>query len=116
MRFTGLLLAAALAAPAFAAAPAPRPREFTELAAGRYSVALTGLVSSVCGRAIASELAKLPEIESASVDYDKSAAVIAVRIGSTMKVASMQKALRRAEKVANLGARYDAREITYLLK
>lgn len=106
-----LLLAAALAAPAFAASPTTR--EFTELPPGRYTIALTGLISTVCGRAIAAEWARLPETEAASVDFEKSAADLTVRLDRTLKVAALRKTLRRAEKVANLGGHYDLRSITY---
>ena len=119
MRILALLLAAALTSPAHAAAPAappaPAAREFIELPPGRYTIALTGLVTTVCGRAIAAEWAKLPEVESAAVDFDKSAATITVRLNRTLKVATLRKTLRRAEKLANLGARYDLRGISYRL-
>lgn len=111
MRALALLLAATLAAPAFAAAPAGR--EFVELPPGRYTMILTGLVTTVCGRAIAAEWASLPEVESAAVDFDKATARITVRLDRTLPVASLRKSLRRAEKLANLGARYDLRDITY---
>lgn len=113
MRIAFLPLIAALALPASAASPTAR--EFTELPPGRYTIAVAGLVSTVCGRAIAAEWAKLPEVESASVDFDKSVAQVTVRIDRTLKVAALRKTLRRAEKVANLGARYDVREISYRL-
>lgn len=113
MRILSLLLAAALAGPASAASP--MSREFTELPPGRYTVSLSGLLTTVCGRAIAAEWAKLPEVESAAVDFDKSVAYITVRIDRTLKVASLRKTLRRAERLANLGARYDVREISYRL-
>lgn len=108
-----LLLAAALTSSALAAAP--NVREFTELPPGRYSVTLTGLLCAVCARAIAAEWAKLPEVESASVDFAKSTASITVRLDRTLKVASLHKTLRRAEKLGNLGARYDLRDISYRL-
>lgn len=111
MRALALLLA--LTSPAFAA-PAPA-REFTELPPGRYTIVVTGLVSTVCGRAIAAEWAALPEVEAASVDFDKSTALVEVRLDSVLPVASLRKTLRRAEKRANLGARYDLRGITYRL-
>ncbi len=111
MKLTAFLLAAAL--PASALAPSPTTREFTELPPGRYAITLTGLVTTVCGRAIAAEWAKLPDVESASVDFDRSTAYITVRIDRTMKVAPLRKTLRRAEKLANLGARYDVRSISY---
>ena len=113
MRAFAFLLAAALTSPAIAASPTAR--EFTELPPGRYTIALTGLISTVCGRAISAEWAKLPEVESASVDFDKSAATITVRLDRTLRVASLRKTLRRAERLANLGARYDLRDISYRL-
>ena len=114
MRVLALLLAAVLSSPALAA-PSPTAREFSELPPGRYAIGVTGLISTVCGRAIAAEWAKLPEIEAASVDFDKSTAYIAVRLDRTIKVASLRKTLRRAERLANLGARYDLRDISYRL-
>lgn len=113
MKALALLLAAALTPPAFAASPTAR--EFTELPPGRYTVSLTGLLTTVCGRAIAAEWAALPEVESASVDFDKSSAQIAVRLDRTLQVASLRKSLRRAERLANLGARYELRDIAYRL-
>lgn len=106
------LLAALLAMPA---AAADQTREFVELPPGRYSVLLTGMLCTVCGKAIASEWAKLPEIESASLDFDRSQITLTVRIDRTVKVALLRKTLRRAEKTANLGARYEIREIGYKL-
>src|SRR5688572_24933925 len=106
-----------LALPAAAAPPAKTPakREFTELSAGRYRIILTGLVSTVCGRAIAAEWSKLPEVEYASVDFVKSTAEIVVRLDRTVQLASLHKAFRRAEKIANLDAHYDMSDITYRL-
>ncbi|UPT73182.1 MAG: cation transporter [Elusimicrobiota bacterium] len=82
---------------------------------GRYTVKLNGLICTVCGRAIAAEWARLPEIESASVNFDKSEALISVRLDRTLKVAVLQRTLRRAEKLANLGAKYEMRGIAYKL-
>jgi hypothetical protein len=113
MRIALLAALLAFAGPAFAASPTTR--EFVELPPGRYSITLTGLLTTVCGRAVAAEWAKLPEVEAAAVNFDKSEATITVRIDSTLKVASLRKALRRAEKLANLGARYDLRDISYKL-
>lgn len=107
---TIVLLAAAFAAPALTAT-----REFTELPPGRYTVSLTGLICTVCGRAIAAEWAKLPEVESVSVDFNKSSAVVAVRLDRTLRVAALRKSLRHAEKLANLDAHYDLRNISYRL-
>ncbi|MBI4061344.1 MAG: heavy-metal-associated domain-containing protein [Elusimicrobia bacterium] len=111
MKITVLLLAAALVGPASAAEAGAR--EFVELAPGRYTIALTGLVCTVCARAIAAQWAELPEVESAAVDFDASTARVAVRLGRTLKVAALRKSLRRAEKLANLDARYDLGTIAY---
>ncbi len=113
MRTVALLVALTLAAPAYAAAP--NAREFTELPPGRYTIGLSGMITTVCGRAIAAEWAKIPEVEAASVDFDKSTAYVTVRLDRTLRVATLRKTLRRAEKLANLGARYDLREIAYRL-
>lgn len=117
MRVTAFLLCAALAIPASAApaSSAPAKRAFTELSAGRYSISVTGLVSTVCARAIAAEWAKLPEVESASVDFVKSTAEIVVRLDRTVQMSSLHKAFRRAEKLANLDAHYDLHDISYRL-
>lgn len=114
MGFRALLIVAALSAPSFAAPPSTA-REFVELPPGRYTITLTGLATTVCARAIEAEWAKLPDIESVSVDFEKSTAVIAVRLDRTARVEILRKTLRKAEKLANLGARYDIRDIAYRL-
>jgi len=107
------LLALSIVLAAAAQAAAPTTREFVELPPGRYTVSVSGLLCTVCGRAVAAEWAKLPEVESVTMDFDKSHAIVAVRLDRTLKVASLRKTLRRAEKLANLGARYDVRDISY---
>ena len=106
-------LLALLAAAPLAAAPAAR--EFTELPPGRYTMTVKGLLCEVCARAVASEFAKLPEVEAATVDRDKARGEITVRLDRTLKTAALTKALRRAEKVANLGGRYETSGIAYRL-
>ena len=109
-----LALALALAAATAHAAPVTT-REFVELPPGRYTVALSGLLSTVCGRAIAAEWSRLPEVESASVNFDKSEATVSVRLDRTLAVSSLRKTLRRAERLANLGGHYDVRAVSYKL-
>ncbi|MEK7233439.1 MAG: heavy metal-associated domain-containing protein [Elusimicrobiota bacterium] len=111
MKALAFLLAAALTTPAFAAATVAR--EFTELPPGHYTIAVTGLISTVCARAISVRWSQLPEVESAFVDFDKSTASVTIRIDRTLKVSSLRETLRRAERLANLGARYDLHEIAY---
>lgn len=116
MKITAFLLVAALASAAGAVPPtSPTAREFKELPPGRYTVTLTGLISTVCARAIAAEWAKLPEVESATVDFDHASADLVVRLDKTVKTASLKKSLQRAERLANLGGQYAIWEITYRL-
>ncbi|OGS41504.1 MAG: hypothetical protein A2506_08595 [Elusimicrobia bacterium RIFOXYD12_FULL_66_9] len=112
MRITTLALLAILAAlPGSAAAAADA---YSELPPGRYSVSVTGLMSTVCARAIETEWKKIPEVKDASVDFDRETAVVTVRLDKTLMVSVLRKTLKRAEKLANLGARYDIRDIKYL--
>jgi copper chaperone CopZ len=106
-----LLLAAAAARAADAPGAAPA---YTELPAGRYSVAVRGMICHVCARAIAAEWAKLPEVESSSVDYEKETAVVTIRLDRKLRTAALSKALRRAERVANLGAHFEISALKYI--
>ncbi|MDX6770088.1 MAG: heavy metal-associated domain-containing protein [Elusimicrobiota bacterium] len=114
-----LLLCVALASCAAAAAAAPAPAKpappaYEELPPGRYSMSVTGMVSTVCSRAVAAEWGRLPEMEKVEVDFDAERAVILVRLDRTLKVSTLRRALRRAEKLARLGARYDLKDIEYV--
>lgn len=87
---------------------------YSELPPGRYSVTVAGMMSTVCARAVEAAWKKIPEVENAAVDFDKETAVVTIRLDKTLPVAVLRKALRRAEKLANLGARYEMRDIKYL--
>jgi hypothetical protein len=112
--YDGRVRALALAALLIAVPRAFAAADPADLAPGRYSVALRGLVCTVCARAIAAEWSKLPEVESASVDFDRETGDVAVRLNTTLRVSALRRALRRAERVANLGARYELGEIKYI--
>lgn len=112
LRFLAVLLLS-LAGAANAGDPKV-PVYYTELPPGRYSVSVRGMLCTVCARAIVAEWKKLPEIEKASMDYDRETAVISVRLDRTLPVSYLRKALRRAEKAANLGGRYEHKEIQYI--
>ena len=115
-----LLALAAAAAPAARAAAAraadaPGPAvAYRELPPGRYSVELRGMICTVCARAIAAEWAKDPALAKASVDYHTESGLIDLRLDRTLPVSALRKALRRAERVANLGARCTLGEIRYI--
>lgn len=113
MRRVLFALLLSLAGAARASAPA-LPLYYSELPPGRYSVDVRGMLCTVCARAVAAELAKLPEVEKASMDFDREQGVVAVRLDRTLQVSALKKALRRAEKAANLGARYELRQIQYI--
>lgn len=104
-----------LAATAAASAPAPAiPIYYTELPPGRYTIGVRGMLCTVCARAIAQEWAKVPGIQKATMDFDKEQGVVSVRLDRTVPVSALRKALRRAEKAANLGARYELQTIQYI--
>jgi len=112
-RLAPLALVLALAALA-GRAPAAE-RQFVELPPGRYTMSVKGLLCAVCARAVAAEWKKLPEVEDASVSRESGKAELTVRIDRTLKVASLVKALKRAETTANLGASYQMSGIAYRL-
>lgn len=103
-----------LAGAALAAGDDAPPPNYLELPPGRYSVGLSGMLSTVDSRCIAAEWAKIPEIESAAVDFDKERAVISVRLDRTLEIVTLRRGLRRAERVANMGARFELRRIQYI--
>ncbi|MFI5363124.1 MAG: heavy metal-associated domain-containing protein [Elusimicrobiota bacterium] len=105
---------ALLLLPAGARAAAPNSPALSKLPAGRYAMSVSGMLCRVCARAIAAEWSKLPEVETAKVDFDKESAVVTVRLDKTLTVASLLKALRRAEKVANLGNRFEVIDLRYV--
>jgi Heavy-metal-associated domain len=111
-RVLALLLLLAAAA---RAADAPGPAvTYRELPPGRYSLEIRGMICTVCARAIAAEWAKMPEIAKASADYHAESGVVDVRLDRTLQVSALRRALRRAEKVSNLGARFSLAEIRYI--
>lgn len=114
MRRRSLALLLFLAAAA-RAAEAPGPAVgYRELPPGRYALEIRGMVCTVCARAIAAQWAKLPEIANASVDYHAESGIVDVRLDRTLKVSALRKALRRAERVSNLGAHFSFGEIRYI--
>lgn len=108
-----LLALAVLLAAAPSRAAAPEAPTYVDLPPGRYTLSVSGMVSTVCARAIAAEWSRLPEVEKATVDFDAERASILVRLDRTLRVANLRKALRRAERLSRLGARYDLADIAY---
>lgn len=114
MRPLALALILLTAAGAARAADPALPLYYTELPPGRYTVGVSGMRCTVCARAIALEWAKLAGVDKATMDFDKEEGVVSVRLDRTLQVSALKKALRRAEKTANLGARFEIRQISYI--
>ncbi|MDE2489815.1 MAG: heavy-metal-associated domain-containing protein [Elusimicrobia bacterium] len=116
MRLALLLALAALAgSPAAPAAAEPAVRlAYTTLPAGRYEIAVKGMLCAVCARAIRAQWAALPAVEKVSVDYATGKAVLTVRLDGSLPVDDLKKVLTKAELVANLRARFSIASIAYL--
>jgi copper chaperone CopZ len=87
---------------------------YRELPPGKYAVGVSGLLCTVCARALAAELAKVPQIESATADFHKEQAVIVVKLDATLTVNDVYRAMRRAERLSNLGGRFELRDVKYI--
>jgi len=105
----GLLLA-----PGTGRADGSAPKALDPLTAGRYSAPLKGLLCTVCARAVAAEWMKIPAVEKASVDFDAGRVVVTVRLGKTVSVSTLRRALRRAERTANLGDHFALGDFAYI--
>jgi len=112
------VLAAAVAAPAAGAptrpTPLAEPVAYQELPAGRYGIQITGMLTTTCARGIEEELQKLPEVESAKVDFETETLSLTIKLKHSLRVKALRKALHRAADLVNLGADYSAGKITFL--
>lgn len=103
----GLLLAA------LPAVAADSPAALRDLTAGQYELKLSGLLCWACARAVAVELSRVPGVERASADFDRQAIEVSVKSDKTVPAAQVRKALRRAERLANLGGHYEVVSLAY---
>jgi len=108
--------------PSWAAAKPPKPAppgdpvaaaELSDLKGGRYTVKLSGLVCSVCTRAITAELSQLKEVEAATADFERAELTIKVRPDKVLTLSKLRSTLKRAAKRANLGATYTVESVRY---
>ena len=112
-----LLLAAAAPSSPVAAAPAglsAGAMTYAVLPSGRYNIAVLGMLTTTCGRAIEMELAKLPEVASASVDFDAERLDLTVKVNHALSSSALRKALHRAARIINLETDYYVGGITFL--
>jgi len=115
MRLKALaVLLLALAGAASAAGDGELPPSYQELPPGRYSVGVHGMLCTVCARAIVAEWSKIPEVEKATMDFNKEQGTVVIRLDSTMQVNALFRGLRRAERLAALGGKYEMRQIKYI--
>ncbi|MEK7858025.1 MAG: heavy-metal-associated domain-containing protein [Elusimicrobiota bacterium] len=113
-----LLLAPAGAAPAAGAPTPPAPptveeRQYTQLTSGRYALKVSGMLCTVCAKAVEAELAKLDEVESVKSDFDLDLMLISIKIEKVLKVSTLRRALQKAARRVNMGAKLDVASLQY---
>jgi|GEM_PF-2051087 len=100
-------------APAFTL-PAEEAVTYKELPSGHYAVKIIGMLTTTCGRGIEIEMMKLPEVESAKVDFDQETLNLTIKLNRTLRLTAVRKALHLAADQVNLGADYFVGKITFL--
>jgi hypothetical protein len=100
-------------APAFTL-PSEDAVAYKKLPSGHYAVKVTGMLTTTCGRGIEIEVMKLPEVESARVDFETETLNLAIKINRTLRLSALRKALHLASDRVNLGADYFVGKITFL--
>ena len=103
----------ARSAPTFAL-PAEEAVAYQKLPSGRYAVKIIGMLTTTCGRGIEIEMMKLPEVESAKVDFDQETLNLTIKLNRTLRLTAVRKALHLAADQVNLGADYFVGKITFL--
>ena len=92
------------------AAPPDVPRQ---LSAGRYDLKVSGFWCTTCGRAMETELKKLPEIEAVSFDFDAETVTVTVKLDQVLKLSSVRKAFKTAARRVNIGNKLDVVAVVY---
>jgi copper chaperone CopZ len=115
----GILVLAALAGMVAWSAPDFIPPEeesssYKELPAGRYTVKIIGMLTTTCARGIENEVMKLPEVESAKVDFDQETMTVTVKLNKTLRLSVLRKALHLAADRVNFGVDYFVGKIVFL--
>ena len=97
------------------AAGAAAAERLPDMTPGRYEVRIEGLLCRTCTRAIVEELTALKEVQTAVQNFDHEGVLITVRPGLTLTVYKLRNALDRAARRVNLGTRFKAVGIKYLV-
>lgn len=110
-----LRLAAVLSAGLALLAAPVRAREaaLADLTSGRYEVAIDGLLCRTCGKIISEEVAALPPVQSASVDFDREVLTVTIRPQKTLTASRLRRALKRAAKRVDLDTTFAIKSVVY---
>lgn len=92
-------------------APASHGKILRFLGAGTYTATVKALVCEACGPKVVETLSSVPGIADVSVDQAKSQLTFAVKKGSKINVASLQKKLKAVSDQMGMGADYSLRDI-----
>ncbi|MBI5239265.1 MAG: hypothetical protein HY926_02235 [Elusimicrobia bacterium] len=116
LRLAALILAAGTAwsGPKEFSLPSEDAKAYKRMPSGHYAVKVIGMLTTTCGRGIEIETMRLPEVESAKVDFDKETMFLTVRINHTLRLPTLRKALHLASDRVNLGVDYFVGRITFI--
>ena len=84
------------------------------LGAGQYTAQVAMLACGACGSNVEQTLQKLPGVENAKVDSNKSTVTFAVKKGAKIAVSDLQKALKASADQMGMGADYTLSKIKAL--
>ena len=94
--------------------PAEEAIAYKTLPSGHYAVKIIGMLTTTCGRGIEIETMRLPEAESAKVDFERETLFLTIRINQTLRLSALRKALHLASDRVNLGVDYFVGKIAFL--
>lgn len=87
--------------------------EFRLLRPGRYELVLDGVLCNACTRAVVEALADLREVSEADFDFEEGSLRLVIAPERRLRLARVERALRRASSRADLGTEFRIREIRY---
>ncbi len=93
------------------AAPLVAQQDKEVMAAGTYTAKVKAIVCGGCGPLIKSTLEGMKQIEAVSVDQAQKSVQFTVKKNSTVKLADVQKALKKASDKMGMGADYTLTEV-----
>jgi copper chaperone CopZ len=88
-------------------------RGIVDLHGGTYEIKLRGLICTACTRAIVEELAKDEAVQEAKADFDNEQVLVKIKLDKTLTASALRKALKRAAKRADLGTKFEVKDVVY---